>query len=313
MSNHLGRTGGKDRVVSDATLGAWVLKCDPSVWDIDEFMADGNTYVDAWSVENNYRSRLMANGQPAVLWVSGSKARKVTPGIWGAGHIVGPSEWNAWMSDDNPDTGHWLDLRKMQKAEFSVPLNIELLPSPVSREQFKSDKILAGVEVIRQPQGSNPSFLTKREFASLWRLISNWPDAPEDPGSVVTVGKSGAGFGNSETNAIVEERAMEAVRKHFQALGYLIEDVSAKNLGWDMTVSRNKGVDERHIEVKGVSGDTQKVLLTKNEMLNAKTNQKWELAIVTSALTKRPLVSVWTAREVTDAGEPFAWQVDLNH
>ena len=48
-------------------LGAWVLKCNPQMWDIVAFMADGNRVIDGWSVQDNVRAKNMVSGEPVVL------------------------------------------------------------------------------------------------------------------------------------------------------------------------------------------------------------------------------------------------------
>jgi hypothetical protein len=37
----------------------------------------------------------------------------------------------------------------------------------VSRDQLRADDRLRALEVLRQPQGSNPSYLTKDQFAAV--------------------------------------------------------------------------------------------------------------------------------------------------
>lgn len=71
-------------------LGAWVLKCNPQMWDIVAFMADGNRVIDGWSVQDNVRAKNMVSGEPVVLWVSGSSST-IEAGAWGVGQVAGPA------------------------------------------------------------------------------------------------------------------------------------------------------------------------------------------------------------------------------
>lgn len=50
-----------------------------------------------------------------------------------------------------------------------MPLDLTVLAEAhrLPRESFRGDARLAGAEVLRQPQGANPSFLTVAEFAAL--------------------------------------------------------------------------------------------------------------------------------------------------
>jgi hypothetical protein len=51
----------------------------------------------------------------------------------------------------------------------------------VSRAEIRADSRLADLEVFRQPQGSNPSYLTVAQFAALRSLVSAGPAGPEAP------------------------------------------------------------------------------------------------------------------------------------
>ena len=58
---------------------------------------------------------------------------------------------------------------------------------------------------------------------------------------------------------------MRVVIEHEQAQGRQVEDVSAKNLGYDVTSLDLKSGDLRLIEVKGLAAETGTVLLSPNE------------------------------------------------
>lgn len=57
--------------ITAENLGAWVFKCNPNSWDLPAWIADGNDWVDNWSVVANYRSDMPAPRDRAILWVSG--------------------------------------------------------------------------------------------------------------------------------------------------------------------------------------------------------------------------------------------------
>ncbi|WP_315773432.1 hypothetical protein [Rhodococcoides kroppenstedtii] len=48
-----------------------------------------------------------------------------------------------------------------------VPTRISALPRPVTADECRASVDLAGLEVLRSPQQSNPSFLTRQEWAAL--------------------------------------------------------------------------------------------------------------------------------------------------
>jgi len=78
----------------------------------------------------------------------------------------------------------------------------------------------------------------------------------------------------------VEQLAMQAVMDYESSLGYTPEDVSAQNLGWDISSHTGEG-ELRFIEVKGRVKGATTVTVTKNEILTS-FNQpdKFILAIV---------------------------------
>jgi hypothetical protein len=99
----------------------------------------------------------MRAGQPVLFWASGSRQRGYPYGIWGAGVLIGPA--------CRDDAGWW------------VPLDLVIAGEPdrLRRETLRADPLLAGLEVLRQPQAANPSYVTVGELAAIerHRAISN--------------------------------------------------------------------------------------------------------------------------------------------
>ena len=128
------------RTVTAENLGAWVLKGNADRVDLAGRFAD-EPRVGQWCVRPGYRARLMRAGQPVVFWASGRRA-----GVWGVGSLAGPVD-----------------------AEWHVPLDLTIAPEPlrVPRSVLRGDARLVDIEVFRQPQASNPSFLTIEQFAAL--------------------------------------------------------------------------------------------------------------------------------------------------
>ena len=124
----------------------------------------------------------------------------------------------------------------------------------------------------------------------------------------IQVSSSGAGFGDAETNRLVELAAMGAAVQHHK--GWNADDVSQQKYGWDITFRR--GHEERHVEVKGVSGQRPKVLLTRNEVAVAREDVLWSLLVVTQALVA-PEVHEFSSAAVLDAAEPYVYVADLMH
>ncbi|MFT4256145.1 MAG: helicase-related protein [Pseudoxanthomonas sp.] len=83
----------------------------------------------------------------------------------------------------------------------------------------------------------------------------------------------------------IEQRAMQAVIAHEQALGHAVKDVSTQKCGWDITAQPPAigGVlpEARHIEVKGRVSGSDVVTVTRNEICTAlNQGDKFWLAIV---------------------------------
>ncbi|WP_304107345.1 EVE domain-containing protein [Mycolicibacterium bacteremicum] len=141
------RSGGQ---VTIERLGAWVIKCNPAKTSIAPMLAAGAT-TPHWCVADNYRTRLMRPGQRALFWVSGRPDR----GIWGAGHLDG----EVWSDG----------------ARLHVPVRIPLLAQPITAAELAAIPGLAGIETLRAPQQSNPSWVSDIELAFIDRLLGSRP------------------------------------------------------------------------------------------------------------------------------------------
>jgi hypothetical protein len=289
-----------DRRVTLANLGAWMITCNPKVWDLATFLELDEEVIEDWSVVPSYRTELMAAGQPIMFWVTGADDDSPEPGLWGAGVVTG--EVGTRPVADNP--GLWLDEQRQRRRRAFVPIELRLLGKPIPRSELRADPRLAGMEVLRQPQMANPLVVTRKELEAIDEFLEVSSDQ-------ITVGDAGAGFGDPTTRATVELAAMRVVAEHYIARGWTVDNVSSQNLGWDLTCSCEDGLVER-VEVKGVSGATPAILLTRNEARAAREELRWRLAVVTRALTA-PEVRIVTGSEAMAASAPFMYQVALDH
>lgn len=131
-----------ERSVTAAKLGAWVIKCHPRKTAVEPMCAAGEAKA-TWCVADNYRSRLIRPGHRVLFWVSAHPLR----GIWGAGRIDG---------DVTTDDG-----------TLHVSVRIPLFAEPITAAELGAVPGLRGMEVLRSPQQSNPSWVTAAE----WMLI----------------------------------------------------------------------------------------------------------------------------------------------
>lgn len=296
-------------MVTRANLGAWVLKCNPEVWDLAEFLELGGHTITDWSVAENYRADLMRKRDPVIFWVSGPRSGDLTyRGLWGIGRLAGTPQMNP-AGDQPVEESLWLDQRMEATHDYGVLTDLPLLDDPIPAEVIEHDPILSGCEIFRAQQMANPSYLTKEEYAALKRIMRAYQ--PPDTDETVTFShRGGAGFGDPVNNKKVEDAAMQAVRSHLEKRGYTVSDVSRRNVGWDLTAYRSRDKHVRFVEVKGVSGTREKVLLTRNEVNRADANPEWELAIVTSALSD-PKIRFYSVRALDECMRVLVWQADL--
>jgi len=106
---------------------------------------------------------------------------------------------------------------------------------------------------------------------------------------------SGGGFGSAEENAEVERRAIEYVRRRYQRKGWHVTSRETENTGYDLECTKGRQV--RHVEVKGLSGTGDSLLVTRREYQRMKRDRQFRLAIVANALSRRPRYESYTGRK----------------
>jgi hypothetical protein len=160
------------QAVTRETLGAWLLKANPAVWDVRRFLADGETRLTSWSVQRGYRAALMRPGDKVVFWLSGPGTGGLTRGVWGLGHVVAEAE--AW---EDAERGWWLDDAARQALRARVEVDVPLLEHPLPAAELRAAGI-TDLEVQRVPQMSNPSWVSVPQLTALADLLPVWPDRP---------------------------------------------------------------------------------------------------------------------------------------
>ncbi|WP_111766201.1 hypothetical protein [Nakamurella deserti] len=133
--------------VTAASLGAWVLTCNPRLTDPARLRDEG---VERWCVASNYRSDLFAPGQPVLLWLTGTD-RRWPRGLRGRGVVAGPA------TPPGPDGRY-------------VPLRLDVWDTSVDVVTLAAAG-LGDLEVLRQPRIANPSFVTVGQWARLEPLL----------------------------------------------------------------------------------------------------------------------------------------------
>jgi hypothetical protein len=146
-------------------LGAWLLKANPALWDVSGFLADVGNQIRSWAVQPGYRSRLMTPGDRVLFWVSGDGRSGLARGIWGDGRVVGPAE--DWV---DAEAGFWRDHNARAAVRARVRVEITFLEEPVTATELRA-RGLTDLEVLRIPQGANPSWVSRAQLAVLDELL----------------------------------------------------------------------------------------------------------------------------------------------
>lgn len=311
-------TGGGGGPTVD-TLGAWVLKCNPAVWDLAGFLAAGERAIDAWTVQENRRSAMVDYGQRVLLWVTGDVSGPLPRGFWGSGWTTGEVEAITELDDDVQagDSGgdsdrvdYWLDPDTRNRMRFVAPVDLGVWDEPVVEARVVEVLGPERLEVIRARQISNPSWISAADLALLEPLLPPWPDVATPLGELITLDAlDGAAFGDPVTRQLVEAAAIRAVTEDYRVRGYRVHSVEHERCGWDLTCTARDGTIAR-VEVKGTAGAKPTVLLTRNELRSLAEDPGWELAVVTRAVT-RPTVTIHTAAAVRQLAEPYVYRLDL--
>ncbi len=116
-----------------------------------ELVRTGFSTITTRCVRPSYRTSLVAPGQPVLLWVSGQD-RAHPAGVYAEGRTTGV------VRTDGDD--------------LVVPVSLTPLGLVVPRVELLAHSLLAQLEVLRMPAGSNPSYVTKEQLEA---LAAGWP------------------------------------------------------------------------------------------------------------------------------------------
>jgi hypothetical protein len=111
----------------------------------------------------SYRLDLIRPGHPVVLWMTGPTRATAPPGVWMVGYATGD------VRDDPADD------RAVPRRAQVLLTNMSPLPTPLPRAHIANHPATASMEVLRQPFGPNPSYLTPAAHMALQQIIGGWP------------------------------------------------------------------------------------------------------------------------------------------
>ncbi len=122
-------------------------------------------------------------------------------------------------------------------------------------------------------------YLDEAKAAALWKRT-----AGHGSPSFMRWRNQGAGFGDPETNQLVEKAAVRRVTRELEADGYTVVSREKDREGYDLEATR-KG-KTLHVEVKGIAGSELAFMITRGEMNRAKEDPAFRLHAVTDARVK---------------------------
>jgi hypothetical protein len=159
---------------------------------------------------------------------------------------------------------------------------------------YNKNELINNINVLRLVPSSNIAF---------------FKDTTEEQKNVLI----GAGFGTPEKNKDVEETAVEFVRTHYIKKGWAVESVETLKCGFDLIAFKEKEV--KNIEVKGISGEKQSIILTANEFGQAQKNDNFEICIVTKALTNFPNLTTYDGKQFLSKFNlsPLSYHAEIKH
>lgn len=259
-------------------LGAWMVKCNPAVFDIEAARTVGKP-ITSWTVTPSYRTELMAAGQRILLWVTGSAGACPTPGVWGVGTVAG----RIFTQSPGHDPGFWLDEAERQRQTTFVPVDIALFDAPVDRDALRCDARLPNLEILRQPKMSNPLWVTRDEYARLERYLP------------VVAGP--------------DDSARAIVASAYHDLGWQVDDVHTRWPGLDLVCTAPNG-HVLHLATRAAPNDRPTALLTRADIDAAGRDPHWRLAVVRQLWT-RPSIDEVDAETTLGLANPCLYEVNI--
>lgn len=170
-------------------------------------------------------------------------------------------------------TDRWLKLKEDLAAGKDVRMNVDNAHQRIQEAQARLDRRTRELQEDRHVLNTPPTLLGVALVIPDGLLRQRRGEGP--PGSFAA---------DAAARKRIELLAMEAVRTHYEAAGWSIHDVSAKNVGWDLTAlppADHPETESRHLEVKGRVRGADTITVTRNEVLTGfNQGDRFHLAIV---------------------------------
>ena len=232
---------------SERGVKYWALCANPKYYDIERAVRELD--VDWWGI----RKSDLRPGDRVLIWKT--KAGGKHRGVVALGEVVSEPEQRI-----DPENPYWLDSGRAREAQARVRIRYDTLEGlPIWMDGPRGD-VIKNLTVARG-RGGTVFRVKPAEWAKLTNELEK--EAAAERGA-----STGQGRGlSAEERKAVEMRAMKLATEHYEARGYLVEDVSG-NSPYDLVCTKDGS--ELRVEVKGTTGEGVSVLLTANEVAHAR-------------------------------------------
>jgi hypothetical protein len=170
-------------------------------------------------------------------------------------------------------------------------------------ETDKAAKV--SVRVADDQEWHVATWAPERKIAILVRGARGWVPTDDDVKAARARGgipaerpKDASGQASREE---VQKAATDYLTRHFTGYGYKAENVTGRNLGYDIEVSDKKGTTLLRLAVKGTVAGMGGFTLASKERACAKLGDPWRLAVVSDAMTSAAHHKLYKASEADQA------------
>ena len=166
---------------------------------------------------------------------------------------------------------------------FKALLQVNRMPI-VEAESNKNAKI--STRVRDNQEWHVASWSPELQIAVLVRGPQDWqPSVEELKAARRSNAPSGGAAGGADVAGDVDGAAKDYILRHFGGYGYLAEDVSSQDLGYDVEVKDKKGALLLRVCVRGAAVGTPIRELTAKEQASCAGEKLWRLIVVADPLT----------------------------
>ena len=251
----------KEKKIEPKGRKIWALCANPKRYDIGE--AIKRRYPDYWTIGKGK----VKQGDLIVIWQTLDKEKR--RGVVAFGEVLADPENRS--DEHNP---YWINPEDSVASDKPrVPVRY-MVPKglPIWLDSSEKGKFLQELSVARAG-GGTVFHVTQDQWDHLRQVAGLEETSLEEIEAIDLVRhqfspRKGQGFlSNAKERSVIEQHAMFLAKQYFKSRWNSVHDVSA-NSSFDI-LCKNKS-EELRVEVKGTTTDGDSVILTKNEVKEAK-------------------------------------------